>query len=44
MCLKGALVKKARNRVIRDEFDEGNFREITNVFGISEVQVRKIVR
>ncbi|MEG2649200.1 MAG: Mor transcription activator family protein [Anaerovoracaceae bacterium] len=41
---KGAVVKKARNRVIREEFDGGNFRELSVRFGISDMQVRKIVR
>lgn len=41
---KGAVVKKARNRVIREEFDGGNFRELSSRFGISDMQVRKIVR
>ncbi len=41
---KGAIVKKARNRIIREEFNGGNYREVANRFGISEVQVRQIVR
>ena len=41
---KGAVVKKARNRVIREEFDGGDFRELSVRFGISDMQVRKIVR
>jgi Mor family transcriptional regulator len=41
---KGAVVKKARNRLIREEFDGGNFRELSSRFGISDIQVRKIVR
>ena len=40
---KGAIVKKARNRIMREVFDGGNYREIANRFGISEVAVRKIV-
>lgn len=41
---KGSVVKKARNRVIREEFDGGNFRDLSVRFGISDMQVRKIVR
>ncbi|MBP3930411.1 MAG: DNA-binding protein, partial [Peptostreptococcaceae bacterium] len=41
---KGAIVKKARNRVIKEEFDGGNFRELSCKFGISDIQVRKIVK
>ena len=41
---KGAIVKKARNRVIKEEFDGGNFRELSSKFGISDIQVRKIVK
>ena len=40
---KGAIVKKARNRIMREVFDGGNYREIANRFGISEVAVRQIV-
>ena len=40
---KGAIAKKARNRIIKDEFDGGNYREIASRFGISEVAVRQIV-
>ena len=32
---KGAIVKKARNRIMREVFDGGNYREIANRFGIS---------
>ena len=41
---KGAIVKKARNRVIKEEFDGGNFRELSCKFGISDILVRKIVK
>ena len=41
---KSAIVKKARNRVIKEEFDGGNFRELSSKFGISDIQVRKIVK
>lgn len=41
---KGSVVKKARNRIIKEEFDGGNFRELSSKFGISDMQVRKIVR
>ena len=34
---------KARNRSMREVFDGGNYREIANRFGISEVAVRQIV-
>ena len=40
---KGAIVKKARNRIMKEVFDGGNYREIANRFGISEVAVRQIV-
>ena len=40
---KGAIVNKARNRIIKEEFDGGNYREIASRFGISEVAVRQIV-
>ena len=41
---KSAIVKKARIRVIKEEFDGGNFRELSCKFGISDIQVRKIVK
>ena len=41
---KGAIVKKARNRVIKEESDGGNLRELSCKFGISDIQVRKIVK
>ena len=40
---KCAIVKKARNRIMRELFDGGNYRAIANRFGISEVAVRQIV-
>ena len=41
---KGSVFRNARNRVIRDEFDGGNFRELSGRFGISDMQIRNIVR
>lgn len=40
---RGAVVKNARNRVIRIRFDGGNYRELGSMFGISDTQVRSIV-
>lgn len=40
---RGAVVKNARNRVIRKKFDGGNYRELGRAFGISDTQVRSIV-
>ncbi|WP_373600269.1 Mor transcription activator family protein [Paraclostridium bifermentans] len=39
-----SVVKKARNRVIKDSFDGGNYKELSKKFGISDVQIRKIVK
>ena len=36
------LVKPIRNRMIREEFN-GNYKDISRKFGISEVQARNIV-
>lgn len=37
------LLKSVRNRRIREEF-RGDYRSIASMYGISEVQVRKIIR
>lgn len=41
---KRSVVRCARNRVIRKEFNGGNFRELARRFEISEMQVRNIVK
>lgn len=41
---KGATVKKARNRIMREVFDGGNYREVAKKFGITELQVRNIIK
>ena len=41
---KGAIVKRVRNQVIRDEFDGSDFREFFSKFWISYIQVRNIIR
>ena len=40
---ENSLSKPIRNRVIRESFDGGNYKELARKFDISEVQVRKIV-
>ena len=39
---KRSVVRSAKNRVIRKEFNGGNFRDLATRFGISEMQVRNI--
>ncbi|WP_042274466.1 Mor transcription activator family protein [Faecalimicrobium dakarense] len=41
---KRSVIRNARNRVIKSEFNGGNFRELANRFEISEMQVRNIVK
>ena len=41
---KSGVLKNARNRVIKDEFDGGNYKELARRFGISDMQVRKILK
>ncbi|MGL5752403.1 MAG: Mor transcription activator family protein [Paraclostridium sp.] len=40
---KRALCINARNRIIRKSFNGGNYKELSNKFGISTVQVRNVV-
>jgi Mor family transcriptional regulator len=40
---KGSVTKNARNRLIRKNFNGGNYKELGKMFGISDVQVRTIV-
>jgi Mor family transcriptional regulator len=40
---ENSLSKPIRNRVIKKNFDGGNYKELARKFDISEVQVRKIV-
>ena len=40
---ENSLVKPIRNRVIRESFDGGNYKELARQFDISEVQIRKII-
>ena len=41
---KKSVVRSARNRVINSKFNGGNYREISREFGISEMQVRNILK
>ncbi len=41
---KRSVVRCARNRVIRSEFNGANYRELARRFEISEMQVRNIVK
>lgn len=41
---KSGVLKNARNRVIKDSFNGGNYKELAREFGISDIQVRKIVK
>lgn len=40
---ENSLVKPIRNRVIRESFDGGNYKELARKFNVSEVQIRKII-
>jgi len=40
---ENSRTKPIRNRVIRERFNGGNYRELARKFNISEVQVRKIL-
>lgn len=41
---KGSIIKSARNRVIKQEFDGGNYKELARRYGISDIQIRKIIK
>lgn len=41
---KKSLTRCARNRVIKNEFNGGNYRNIANKYCISEMQVRNILK
>lgn len=41
---KSGVFKSARNRVIKEEFNGGNYKELASKFGISDIQIRKIVK
>lgn len=41
---KKSLTRCVRNRVIKNEFNGGNYRNIANKYGISEMQVRNILK
>ena len=41
---KSAVVKNARNRIIKRDFDGGNYKELAVKFGISDMQVRNILK
>lgn len=41
---KSGVFKNARNRVIKEKFNGGNYKELAREFGISDIQVRKIVK
>lgn len=38
-----SLLKPVRNRVIKESFDGGNYKELARKYNITEVQVRKII-
>ena len=38
-----SILKPARNRVIKESFDGGNYKELARKHNITEVQVRKII-
>lgn len=40
---ENSLIKPIRNRVIKESFDGGNYKELARKFNVSEVQIRKIV-
>jgi Mor family transcriptional regulator len=40
---ENSLIKPIRNRVIRESFNGGNYKELARKFNVSEVQIRKIV-
>jgi Mor family transcriptional regulator len=40
---ENSLIKPIRNRVIREGFNGGNYKELARKFSVSEVQIRKIV-
>lgn len=41
---KSGVLKNARNRAIKEKFNGGNYKELAREFGISDIQVRKIVK
>ena len=41
---KGSVIKSARNRIIKRDFDGGNIKELAAKFEISDVQVRNILK
>ena len=40
---KTSILKPVRNRIIKEQFDGGNYRELSREFNISEIHVRKII-
>lgn len=40
---KRALCINARNRMIRKKFNGGNYKELSQKFGLSSVQIRNII-
>lgn len=40
---KNNIVKPVRNRIIKENF-KGSYKELSNKFGISEMQVRNIIK
>ncbi len=40
---KSSVVKNARNRMIKQNFDGTNYKQLSKKFGMSDVQIRKIL-
>lgn len=40
---KASILKPARNRIIKEKFDGGNYKELSREFGITEMHIRKII-
>ncbi len=36
---KSAVIKNARNRIIKEDFNGGNYKELASRYGISDIQV-----